>query len=271
MRMSRHFTLGIAFAIAVTAVRADERLFTYTYEPETAPQGMFEFEQWVTSRAGRNAAVGQNDYSRLQFREEFEYGVTDNYSVSLYVNHEYETFKDPGTGATSSHYDWTGVSLENKFMVFNPADHAVGLSLYLEPTYDGKNFELEQKIILGQRCGDWKWALNFTHATEWTDHFRMTEGELEVSFGLAYQLSSRWAIGLEIRDHNELPEYKRWENTALYIGPVISYRREHWWAALTVMPQVYGSNFGGDPDGNSALELEGHERWNVRFIFGYNF
>ena len=269
--MSRHFTLGIAFAIAVNAAWADERLFTYTYEPETAPQGMFVFEQWVTSRVGRNASVGQNDYSRLQFREEFEYGVTDNYSVALYVNHDYERFKDPDTGATSSRYDWTGVSLENKFMVFNPADHAVGLSLYLEPTYDGKNFELEQKIILGQRCGDWKWALNFTHATEWTDHFRMTEGELEVSFGLAYQLSSRWAIGLEIRDHNELPEYKRWENTALYIGPVISYRREHWWAALTVMPQVYGANFGGDPDGNGTLELEGHERLNVRFIFGYNF
>ena len=271
MKMKRLFALGMAFAIGAATARADERLFTYTYEPETAPKGMFEFEQWITSRAGRNAAVGQKDFFRLQLREEFEYGVTDNYTVSLYVNHEYERFEDPATGAKTSKYDWTGISLENKFMVLNPAEHAVGLSLYLEPTYDGKNAELEQKIILGQRHGDWKWALNLTHATEWVDDFRQKEGEVEISFGLARQLSPRWSIGVELRDHNELPEYKTWENTALYVGPVVSYRRTHWWAAFTVMPQIYGANFKGDPDGNHRLELEGHERWNVRLLFGFNF
>ena len=271
MKMKTLLAVGMAFAAATTTTRADERLFTYTYEPETAPKGMFEFEQWITSRAGRNDAVGQRDFHRLELREEFEYGVTDNYTVSLYVNHQYETYKDPASGMRSSKYDWTGISLENKFLVLNPAEHAVGLSLYLEPTYDGENFELEQKIILGQRHGDWKWALNLTHATEWAEHFRAMEGELEISFGLARQLSPRWSVGIEIRDHNELPEYKRWENTALYLGPVISYRRERWWAALTVMPQVYGANYDGDQDGNSSLELEGHERWNVRFLFGLTF
>lgn len=271
MKMKMLLAVGVAFAAAATTSPADERLFTYTYEPETAPKGMFEFEQWITSRVGRNDTVSQRNFQRWQFREEFEYGVTDNYTVSLYVNHQYETFQDPGTGVRNSNYDWTGISLENKFMVLNPAEHAVGLALYLEPTYDGKNAEFEQKIILGQRHGDWKWALNLTHATEWEDHFRETEGELEISFGLARQLSPRWSVGIEIRDHNELPEYARWENTALYLGPVISYRRERWWAALTVMPQVYGANYDGDPDGNASLELEGHERWNVRFLFGLTF
>ena len=127
-------------------------------------------------------------------------------------------------------------------MVLNPAEHALGLALYFKPTYDGKNCELEQKIILGQRYGDWKWALNLTPATEWQDDFRATAGELEISFGIARQLSPHWSVGVEIRDHNELPEYQRWENTALYLGPVSTYPREHWWAALTVMPQVYGAN-----------------------------
>ena len=44
-----------------------------------------------------------------------------------------------------------------------------------------------------------------------------------------------------------------------------------WWGALTVMPQVYGANFDGNPDGIHHLELEGHERWNVRLIVGVNF
>ena len=34
------------------------------------------------------------------------------------------------------------------------------------------------------------------------------------------------------------------------------------------MPQVYGANFEGNPDNNQHLELEGHERVNVRLLFG---
>lgn len=254
--------------LALTSAQANERLFTYTYEPETMPQGAFEAEQWVTWRAGRNTTAGQDNFHRLQFREELEYGVTDNYTVALYLNSDYRHFDDPATGATTSHYRWAGLSLENKFLILNPAEKPVGLALYLEPTYDGENAELEQKIILGQRHGRWKWALNLVHATEWEDDFRETEGELELDFGVAHQLNSRWSVGLEIRDHNELPEYKKWENTALYVGPVISYRCAKWWAALTVMPQVLGVNFAENADGDRHLELEGHERWNVRFMFG---
>src|SRR5207253_2638891 len=97
------------------------------------------------------------------------------------------------------------------------------------------------------------------------------EGEVEASFGLIRQVGKRWSLGLELREHNELPDYSHWENTALYVGPVASYRRENWWAALTVMPQVFGANFQGNPAGNNQLELEAHERWNVRLIAGITF
>jgi len=63
----------------------------------------------------------------------------------------------------------------------------------------------------------------------------------------------------------------RAENTALYVGPVVTYTRDKWWATLSVMPQVYGANFQDNPDGNTHLDLEGHERVNVRLIFGLNF
>ena len=94
---------------------------------------------------------------------------------------------------------------------------------------------------------------------------------MEVSFGLARELGKHWSLGLEVRDHNELPDYRIWENTALFLGPVVSYRQEKWWAALSVMPQIFGANFHGDPDRNGNLELEGHERVNVRLLFGISF
>jgi len=251
---------------------ATERLFTYTYEPETLPQGVFELEQWVTVRAGRNRAVEQEDFYRLQFREELEYGVTDNYQVALYFNHEYESYDIPGGGHFSD-YRQTGLSLENKYLLLNPAERTVGLALYLEPSWDWdeETFKLEEKIILGQRHGDWKWALNLTHETEWEHDYRETAGECEATAGIARLLSSRWALGVEMRHHAEISEYRDWEGYAFYLGPVVSYHRDRWWAALTVMPQIYGANFEDNPDRNAHLDLDGHERVNVRLLFGFGF
>jgi hypothetical protein len=251
--------------------RANERNFSYTYEPETMPQGGFEYEQSITLRAGRNAAVGQEDFRLWEFRHEFEYGLTDNYTISLYVNHSLETFREPGIGKPFSDYNFDGISIENRYLVLNPVDHPLGLAFYLEPRYAGDNAELEQKIILGQRYGDWKWALNFTHATEWTDYWRQTEGEFEVSLGVDRHFAKHWSVGLEARDHNELPDYRQWENTAFYLGPVVSYQREHWWATLTVMPQIFGRNFVDNPSQSDHLDLEGHERWNARLLVGVGF
>jgi hypothetical protein len=259
----------------LSAAKADERRFTYTYEPEVLPKGGIEFEQWVTLRTQRTsgAEVKQGNYNLWEFREELEYGVTDNYSLSLYLNSASENYKDYNQNppADVSRFDFKGVSLENRFMVLNPANHSVGLTLYLEPRFSGDEAEIEQKIILGQRYGDWKWAFNLGHATEWLDNLHKVEGEVEVALGITRDLGKNWSLGIEFRNHNELPDYRIWENTALYIGPVVSYRQEKWWAAFTFMPQVFGANFNGNPGGNSQLDLEAHERFNIRLLFGISF
>jgi len=257
----------IVSGASLIPAHANDRLFTYTYEPETMPEGAMEFEQWITSRAGRTSAVGQDKYNRWDLREELEYGVTDNYTVSLYLNTKSESYVD-SADEDYSKFSFEGISLENKYLVLNPAEHAVGLSLYLEPSYSGEEAELEQKIIIGQRHGDWKWALNLTHATEWEDHLEETVGEFEASFGVARHLNSRFALGLEARINSETKEYEEWESTAVYVGPVVSYRTDRWWAALSVMPQVWGKNYGGNPDGNTHLDLDHNERMNVRLIIG---
>ncbi len=250
---------------------AMERFFTYTYEPETMPAGLFEYEQWITSRLLRNSTVGQENYNRWEFRHEFEYGVNDNYTLSLYINESLTRFREPRTDRHVSDLAWDGISLENRYMVLNPADHAIGLALYLEPRVSDTEAEIEERIIIGQRVGDWKWALNLTHATEWQNRFREREGELELSFGITRHFGNYWSFGLEARDHNELPEYQKWENTAFYLGPVVTYKRERWWATLTVMPQLFGANFAGDADGDRHFELEGHERLNIRLMAGISF
>src|SRR5258708_6920728 len=191
----------------------------------------------------------------------------------MYLNFAAESFRDVSQHPPVNHssFDFKGVSLENRYMVLNPANHAVGLTLYLEPRYSGDEAEIEEKIILGQRHGDWKWVFNIGHATEWSENLRKVEGEVEATFGIARDLGKNWSLGLEVRNHNELPDYRIWENTALFLGPVVSYRQEKWWAALTVMPQIYGAKFNGNPGGDPRLELEAHERYNIRMLVGISF
>ena len=260
----------VAVGAVAFAARADERRFTYTYEPETQPAGALELESWVTLGAGRNSTVGQDNYNQWDIRQELEYGVTDRYTIGLYLNQQAKSYRDSATGADESSFDWKGLSLENRYNVLNPAEHAVGLSLYLEGTYSGDEAEIEEKLILGQRHGDWKWALNLGHATEWEDNLHETEGELMASFGLTRDLGARWSLGLEAVTEALAPEYKQFENAAVFLGPTVSYRQEKWWAALTVLPQIYGWDREGSADGDSHFELVDHEKVNVRLLFGIN-
>src|SRR5436305_10737119 len=106
--------LALALVLGTTAGWADERRFAYTYEPETMPRGGMEFEQWVTLRSQRTRAVGQENFNRWEIREAFEYGVTDNYTVELYINSKSESFRDPTSGTDHSKFSFDGISLENR-------------------------------------------------------------------------------------------------------------------------------------------------------------
>ena len=64
--------------------------------------------------------------------------------------------------------------------------------------------------------------------------------------------------------HSGMPS-NAWESTAIYAGPALSYAGKSWWASLTVMPQLAGFQPAG-----MGLDLDHHERWNIRTIFGWH-
>jgi hypothetical protein len=261
--------------LGVSVAPANDRRFTYSYEPETMLKGAMEFEQWITLRTQRtkDGNVQQENFNEWELREELEYGVTDRYTVGLYLNTKAESYRDVSVSPATdvSEFEFEGISLENRYMVLNPANNPIGLTLYLEPSFSGSEAELEEKIIIGQRYGNWKWAVNLIHATEWEDNWDETVGELEATVGIAYDFNANWSLGLEFRNHNEWPEYDEIEHAAFFLGPVVSYRSDKWWAALTILPQIYGKNYNGNPDDNTSLVLDEHERLNIRLLIGFEF
>src|SRR5436190_8916062 len=104
---------ALCCGLSLVSASAMERYFGCTYEPETMPKGALEYEQWVTLRAGRNKAVGQEHFYSWELREELEYGVTDNYTVALYLHQKSESFQDPVSNDRHSEFSFEGISIEN--------------------------------------------------------------------------------------------------------------------------------------------------------------
>src|SRR5207249_455793 len=136
-------------------------------------------------------------YSVIDFREEFEYGVTDNFQLAIYLNHHYVHANDdvpaedpahPGnrlrgayeTGGEDVHaghnpattfdsYHFESVSLEGIYRLLSPYKDPFGLALYFEPTIGPDVRELEAKIIVQKNflADRLVWAANLTFAPEW--------------------------------------------------------------------------------------------------------
>jgi len=80
------------------------------------------------------------------------------------------------------------------------------------------------------------------------------------------RVTDAFSLGLELKNHNLFPNPSSWAHSALFLGPVAAYAQEHWWATLTVLPQVVG--FKGATEDN--LVLDDLERIEVRLLFGFH-
>jgi len=250
---------------AFLAARADERLFTYTYEAEVLPKGGVEFEQWLTHRRGKQDGV----FAAWDFREEVEFGLTEKLTSALYLNFRNTHSEDVPGVVDQDKFEFKGLSSEWKYQLLNPNTKPLGVLVYAEATYDGEEFELEEKIVLQKNFGEkWVLALNATLEQEWEFEPAATERELglELTGGLAYKLTPHWALGLEGRNVRKFPDFDSEKSSVWFVGPAIHYGSSKWWAALTVLPQV-----AGRPDTRSGLNLDEHERIEVRLIAGINF
>ncbi|MEO5802259.1 MAG: DUF6662 family protein [Verrucomicrobiota bacterium] len=244
---------------------ADERFFTYSYDADVLPKGAWEFEQWLTHRRGK---AGET-FSRWDFREEIEYGLLDNLSTSLYLNFR-DTHTDDGV-TSESKFEFKGISSEWKYRLLNPNTDPVGLALYFEPTYNGTEVELEEKLILSKNFGEkWQAAFNVSLEQEWEFEHNETRREsvLEFTGGVSYKLTPHWALGLEARNHRvfEGVDYGDKIASAWFVGPAVHYGSSKWWATLTMLPQIQGS-----PSTNGGRELKEHTKLEARLIVGINF
>jgi hypothetical protein len=260
--MRRIFPTLLAAATCVPPALASERHFTYTYESAVLRPGGREIEPWSTFRLGRS-----DFYSRLDSRLELELGLTERLQTALYLNAKAVAEETPLGRTTST--ELAGISSEWKLKLADAVADRVGVALYGEIGAGPTELELEGKLILDKRVGRWLGALNLVAEHEWEFEEAGTEGEtaLEVDAAFCWFLTPRLAAGLELRSHTVLPPEGEPTRSALFLGPAFSYAREGWWVAASVLPQIRA--LAGASDG--GLDLEEHERVEVRVLFGLEF
>jgi hypothetical protein len=198
--------LAAVLAAPAARARADERVFTYSYEPKVLPKDALEFEQWATLRAGKEDGV----FSRWDLRTEFEYGLLDQLTTALYLN--FESLHIDRDEEQVDEFEFKGLSSEWKWKFLDPTADPIGVLGYFEATTNFEDVELEEKLVLGKNFDRVVLAFNAICEQEWEFENEETETELAVEFtaGVAYRFTDRFAVGVEAREVNVFPTWKTW-------------------------------------------------------------
>jgi len=238
---------------------AGERTLAWTYDSSVLPPGSKELELWSTFRAGR-----PEGYTAFDNRAELELGLVEGLQTSLYIN-----FSTAHDGPSASNVQSWSLSNEWKWKLLDPVADAIGFALYGEVTVGPAEEELEAKLILDKRLGPVLLACNLVGALGWESTFQGNwrhQQELEGTFGAEVNLGGGFHLGLEARVNSLWETGTGFVGGAFFLGPVVSYVRPTWWVSLSVTPQVVG--FGNATvDG---LELDEHERLNIRLLAGFD-
>ncbi|MEE3623544.1 DUF6662 family protein [Nitrospirillum sp. BR 11752] len=285
----------MGWPLASIPASAGEGLFSRVYTTDTTPAGHYEVEEIIRQREGR--AYGS--YNATDLDTEVEYGVTDKFQVAGYLNMTRMDAKnapdddDPNgvTGFTRNNFAVQSIAGEFIYRFFSPYEtDGWGLAAYVEPAYmfhdqhnglryGGGTFEGETRLMLQKNFLDDRLILAYNLILEFEtikfagDPDRNSELDWNNEFGVSYRFASNWFGGLEFRNHNEYGNFDTHEHSVFWVGPVLHYGGERFWATLGWLRQVAG-NPGHDEDGNyigGNLFLRSHELNEVTFKVGVPF
>lgn len=229
---------------------AGARHFTYVYEAVTSAPGSVDIENWLTwSRTTNPQRVDQVD-----FRHEFEFGLTDRFQVSVYVADWFYACDPEHSGFT-----YSDSALEVIYNLTNPVLDPVGLSVYEEIRAGDRVFELESKLIAQKDLGPLILAYNATLEAVWEGTgLQDRRGEFQQALGASYEISQRVSVGVELLHEFVFPEWGDNQHIRnVFIGPNVSFRHKNWFVTVTALAQ--------------ATDTPDEADFQVRTIFGIGF
>ena len=249
------FVLILTFS---TSSYADRRYFGWSYTAYTLPQSALELEVWNTWSIGKEMGY----YYQFQPRFEFEYGVLDRLTASLYFN--FDQIKTDGNSFEPKSFTFNSTSVELRYRFTEQNEIFIDPALYFEFAYGGDEIEYEAKALFSKRINNLITVLNINGEIEREVIESETESKFEVTAGAMYEIIPSLALGLEFRNHREYEEiFEEEEYQASFLGPTINIQTKSFYLTMSFLAQISGS-----PATSGNLELIGHEKYEFRTILG---
>ncbi len=270
--------------------KADGPDFGYVETADIEGPGETELTLWTTDRRGKT----DGHYDAQDYRIEVERGFAKRFQVSAYANFSGHHVR--GLGGEFERLDrdlaFQGLSAEFKYQLKSPERGRLGIALYAEPEWSrlsnvtgkkGAEYEVELKAIVQKNflADRLAWTANLTLEPEWErEHEKIAPGAsgsatvkelgVEVSTGVSYRVAPKLWLGGEARYHSVYPNWTHGlhrENYAVHAGPSLHYDGGKWAVTATYLAQL----FGGPGKAGSLLELDDHEKSELRVKLSYDF
>lgn len=272
-------SFGAAVALLCAAgARADDRPFAFAYTTDLEAQHEREIEQEITWSSGH----AREAYQDIESRTEFEYGVTDNFQASFYLDHEWSRARvhDPLVPAAAT--SLPGVSAEFIYRFLNVYFDPIGFALYVEPSIGNGSREFETKALLQKNFLNdaLRLVLNVNVEDRWEKNAigqYDEESALEFYTGAAYNVTPEWSVALELDNERGfdgliLGGSSRSADNAYFAGPAIAWEGERFRAVLGAEAQL---PWASDPTHTPGTLANGYladaERFRIRLRVSADF
>ena len=260
----------VVCCLAVSSAIADDFSFVNSTPGSAVSKTVSNFDAWSPSAARRFAVFDSKSPSIWERMEFVTYRITEVEVKGLRALSEPAEWEPPSLD-TSSTFPWKAFSLENMYQVWDAEEFPLAVAVSIQPHTD-QNVQVAETLVLSRSYDFWQWAVNFSQGTEWSNKLKERDGALELAWELSRRISKHWTVGIQIRDHSDLPEYRRIASNKLMCGPMVRCNANRWWAALSVMPKMFDYSFVANSDSTADnVNFEGNQKLSTRLMFGLCF
>jgi len=255
---------------------ADDRPFAFAYTTDIEAQYEKEIEQELTWASGH----AKEGYQAFESRTELEYGFTDNFQGSLYLNYDWTRVHPPSQNTAIS--SLPGVSGEFIYRLLNVDFDPIGLALYAEPSIGNGTRSFETKLLLQKNFlnDDLRLVLNVNAEDRWekteTGSYEKSSA-LEFFSGVSYSVTPGWSVGAEFDNERGyegliLGGAPHYSDNAYFAGPTIAYIGHPWRVILGAEAQLPWASDPTHTQGSIQNRyLAGAERFRLRLRLSRDF
>ena len=256
---------------AVGLLHANDNPFGYSTDTTITKKGEYQLQQSITMRCGLDQGASfDGNYRGYDLSTQFEIGLSDTEHLDLLMS-------DSGFHSAGVHgVRFGGVDVEYKHLLnSDEGDHggAAWVAALAYSQLDSSSGTLNTETTVATRLFLQR---NFGTARRWyyltnisaslAHDPGVTKGLVEWSQGLAYRANVHWALGVETVADGVWMGFRRFDNSALRLGPSIAYKTDSLAISLTCLWQMSGA-----PATNGGRDLRDTCRSETRMLMSWEF